>query len=101
MGSDSVISTRDICRDFRKNPTEAEALLWESLRNRQIFKLKFRRQYPIEGFILDFYCPEVKLGIEIDGKFIWIMNKKCTTWNGQISSKKWVFPSSGFGIQKY
>ena len=68
MGSDSVISTRDLCRDVRKNPTEAEALLWENLRNRQIFKLKFRRQYPIEGLFLDFYCPEVKLGVEIDGE---------------------------------
>jgi len=67
MGSDSDFSTREICRSFRKNPTKAEALLWDSLRNRSIGK-KFRRQYPTEGFILDFYCPELKICIEIDGQ---------------------------------
>ena len=67
MGSDSDFSTREICRSFRKNPTKAEALLWESLRNRRLGN-KLRRQYPIEGYIIDFYCPELKIFIEIDGQ---------------------------------
>ncbi len=57
-------------RELRKNQTEAEELLWQLLRNRQLNNLKFRRQHPLKaGFILDFYCAEVKLGIEIDGGY--------------------------------
>lgn len=58
----------EFARNMRKSPTGAEALLWTNLRNKKINGLKFRRQHPVEGFILDFYCNEVKLGIEIDGK---------------------------------
>lgn len=54
-------------REMRKNPTEAENLLWENLRNKKLGGLKFRRQQPMEGFILDFYCHEVKLGVEVHG----------------------------------
>lgn len=57
-------------RDLRKNLTNSEEILWELLRNRQIDNLKFRRQHPLEeGYILDFYCHEVKLGIELDGGY--------------------------------
>lgn len=55
------------CRELRKNPTKAEALLWEHLRRKQIKGIKIRRQHPLAGFILDFYCVEVRLGIELDG----------------------------------
>ncbi|MBN1294788.1 MAG: endonuclease domain-containing protein [Candidatus Latescibacteria bacterium] len=54
-------------REFRKNPTISEKLLWNELRNRLFMDLKFRRQYIIDGYILDFYCPELNLAIEIDG----------------------------------
>ncbi len=54
-------------REFRKFPTKAEKMLWEALRKRQFLNLKFRRQHVIEGFILDFYCPSLKFGIELDG----------------------------------
>ena len=57
-------------RELRKNQTEAEELLWQLLRNRQLNDLKFRRQHPLKaGFILDFYCAEVKLGLEVDGGY--------------------------------
>jgi very-short-patch-repair endonuclease len=55
------------CREMRKNPTKAEALLWEHLRKKQVKGLKIRRQHPICGFIIDFYCVEARLGIELDG----------------------------------
>jgi very-short-patch-repair endonuclease len=45
----------------------AEKMVWEILRNRRFNNYKFRRQHVVEGFILDFYCHELKLGIEIDG----------------------------------
>jgi len=54
-------------RKLRKNPTPAEAALWEHLRNDQLNGLKFRRQHPISGFILGFYCKKARLGIELDG----------------------------------
>ena len=47
--------------------TDAEALLWRLLRNRRIAGAKFRRQHPIGRYILDYYCVENKLGIELDG----------------------------------
>lgn len=55
------------CRELRKNPTKAEAILWVRLRNRQLLGYKFRWQHPVVGFILDFYCPEANLAIEVDG----------------------------------
>ncbi|MBC8555194.1 MAG: endonuclease domain-containing protein [Candidatus Brocadiales bacterium] len=55
------------CRFLRKNQTDAESKLWSLLRNRQLAKVKFRRQFPIDRYILDFYSPEYKLGIEADG----------------------------------
>ena len=47
--------------------TQPEITLWSRLKNRQLLKYKFRRQYSVGPFILDFYCPELKLAIEIDG----------------------------------
>ncbi len=54
-------------RGLRKNQTDAERILWNALRNRQLYGMKFRRQYSIGNYILDFYSPEYKLGIEADG----------------------------------
>jgi very-short-patch-repair endonuclease len=55
------------CRYLRKNQTNAERKLWLLLRNRQLAKVKFRRQFPVDRYILDFYSPEYQLGIEADG----------------------------------
>jgi very-short-patch-repair endonuclease len=55
-------------RELRKNMTSAEKKLWSVLKNRKEFKLKFRRQHPFDIFILDFYCHEIKLAIEVDGE---------------------------------
>lgn len=53
---------------MRTNPTDAELLLWENVRNKQL-GFVFRRQHPIgDRYILDFYCHEAKLGIELDGE---------------------------------
>ena len=54
-------------RNLRKNQTESETLLWSKLRSRQLSGFKFRRQHPIGHYILDFYCTEAHLAIEIDG----------------------------------
>ncbi len=57
----------DKCRDLRKNQTDAEQKLWSLLRNRQLAGVKFRRQFSVGSYILDFYCPEYGIGIEADG----------------------------------
>jgi len=54
-------------RVLRKNQTEAEQLLWEKLRGRRLQKLRFRRQHPFPPYIVDFYCAERDLVIELDG----------------------------------
>jgi len=53
-------------RNMRKNSTKAEEYLWEYLRFDQL-GVRFRRQHPLRGRILDFYCDKARLGIEIDG----------------------------------
>lgn len=54
-------------QDLRKKSTFLEKIVWSKIRNRQIENCKFRRQYSIGRYIVDFYCPEKKLVIEIDG----------------------------------
>jgi very-short-patch-repair endonuclease len=54
-------------RTLRRNATDAEAVLWYELRNRQIGGFKFRRRHPCGPYIVDFYCAERKLAIELDG----------------------------------
>jgi len=54
-------------REMRGKMTDAEALLWKLIRNRHIADAKFRRQHPVGRYILDFYCVEQKLAIELDG----------------------------------
>ncbi len=54
-------------REMRGRMTDAEALLWMLLRNRHIAGAKFRRQHPVGRYILDYYCVEKKLAIELDG----------------------------------
>jgi len=58
---------RNKARNLRKNQTPAESLLWSKLRSRQLSGFKFRRQHPLDRYILDFYCSEAHLAIEIDG----------------------------------
>ncbi|MDD4179952.1 MAG: DUF559 domain-containing protein [Candidatus Margulisbacteria bacterium] len=58
---------KQFARQLRKDQTSTEEKVWDILRDRRLFNLKFRRQHVIEGFVVDFYCPEHKLVIEIDG----------------------------------
>ena len=57
----------DLTRRFRSNMTGQETRLWSRLRARQLQGLKFRRQHGIGPYIVDFYCPEQSLVIEVDG----------------------------------
>ena len=59
--------TKQIARALRKRLTDAERLLWRHLRNRELGGWKFRRQYPVGPFIVDFICVEKNVVIEVDG----------------------------------
>ena len=59
--------TRERARQLRKNPTDAERLLWRKLRFWQLDGLKFRRQQPLGRYIVVFICLEKRLVIEVDG----------------------------------
>ena len=54
-------------RDLRRNMTKAEQLLWKQIRSEQIGGTKFRRQFSIGRFIVDFYACKIKLVVEVDG----------------------------------
>jgi very-short-patch-repair endonuclease len=56
-----------LAKALRKNMTLSEVLLWEVLKNKQMMGYDFDRQRPIDEFIVDFYCKDLMLAIEIDG----------------------------------
>lgn len=58
---------RQRARELRAEPTPSEARLWQALRNRAAGGLKFRRQVPFGSYIVDFYCAEKRLVVEVDG----------------------------------
>src|SRR6202163_2435326 len=58
---------RSFAKKMRSEPTDAEAAMWRLLRHRRLALFKFRRQVPLQGFILDFVCFEKRMIIEIDG----------------------------------
>src|SRR5690349_5986551 len=59
---------RDRARGLRRDMTPAESHLWEAIRAKQCDGLRFLRQHPIGPYVLDFYCAEKQLAIEVDGE---------------------------------
>ncbi|MBE9198057.1 endonuclease domain-containing protein [Nodularia sp. LEGE 06071] len=59
---------KPFARQMRTEPTLSEKQLWQRLKNKQLLGFKFRRQQVIDRFIVDFYCQEIKLVIEVDGE---------------------------------
>jgi very-short-patch-repair endonuclease len=55
-------------KSLRNNSTAAEASLWNILKDKQVGGLKFRRQHSVGKYILDFYCPEIRLSVELNGE---------------------------------
>jgi len=58
---------KPLARRMRREPTPAEHRLWQRLRRKQILGFRFRRQHAIDRFIVDFYCAEAHLVVEVDG----------------------------------
>ncbi len=67
LHNNSKGSTYENAKFLREFKTKAEDKLWQNLRNRQLNNLKFRRQHPFGEYVLDFYCHEIKLCVEVDG----------------------------------
>ncbi len=65
FGADKEIMRR--AKSLRRKQTPSEERLWQVLRNGNINGSKFRRQHPLSYYIVDFYCHELKLVIEVDG----------------------------------
>lgn len=57
----------NVARELRARQTDTEQLMWSLLRAKRFDGFKFRRQHPMCGYVLDFYCPKYKLNIELDG----------------------------------
>jgi len=60
-------SLKPIARQLRQNLTLAEVLLWDQLKRGQMLNYDFDRQKPLDNYIVDFYCKDLMLAIEIDG----------------------------------
>jgi very-short-patch-repair endonuclease len=58
---------KDTRRELRTRGTPAEAALWRALKNRQLGGRRFRRQFSVGRYVLDFYCPAERLAVELDG----------------------------------
>ena len=58
---------KSLRQKLRKDMPTAEVILWSELQGRRLLDLKFRRQYGIGRYVVDFYCPKLKLVIEVDG----------------------------------
>jgi very-short-patch-repair endonuclease len=79
-------------KQLRRTMPEAEVILWSQLKNRQVSGIKFRRQYSIGKYIVDFYCAKKKLAIEIDGDSHYMLNAR----ERDEERQQWI---EQFGIQ--
>ena len=59
---------RDRARGMRKQPSQAERIVWDIVRDRRVLGAKFRRQHPIASYIADFACIDARLIVEVDGR---------------------------------
>jgi very-short-patch-repair endonuclease len=69
---------KDFAKELRNNSTKSEIILWLKLKGKQMYGYDFHRQKPIDNYILDFFCYELMLGIEVDGyshEFLQVFNK--------------------------
>lgn len=58
---------KEFARELRNNSTKAEIILWQKLKRKQMYGYDFHRQKPLDNYIVDFFCHELMLAIEVDG----------------------------------
>lgn len=78
---------KELARKLRNNSTKAENVLWLCLKGKQMCSYDFHRQKPIDNFILDFFCHELMLGIEVDG---YTHCFEDTFVKDDLKEKKWI-----------
>ena len=61
------LKLKELARDLRNNSTKSEVILWLKLKGKQMYGYDFHRQKPIDNYIVDFFCHELMLAIEVDG----------------------------------
>jgi very-short-patch-repair endonuclease len=76
-------------RTLRKDQTFAEKVLWNYLRNRELLNTKFRRQYSVDEYVIDFYSPELNLAIELDGEIHELPEVKAKDFTRERHIKKY------------
>jgi very-short-patch-repair endonuclease len=86
--------TLAFARDLRRNPTDAEKVLWRELRAKRFIKYKFRRQQPLGPFIVDFVCLQRRLIIEADG------GHHARTVEEDLARTRWL-ESQGFRLMRF
>ena len=86
----------NLARKLRKKQTPQEVMIWARLRNRQFHNLKFRRQYTIDKYIVDFVCLDKKLIIELDG---WQHKEKFC--GDRESERAEILESQGYKIVRF
>ncbi|MFE0019307.1 endonuclease domain-containing protein [Mesorhizobium sp. NPDC059054] len=86
-------SRRGFARSMRADATKAENILWQALRNRQLDGLKFKRQVPLDGYILDFVCFEARLIVEVDG------SQHADSQRDIVRDRH--FEKQGFGVRRF
>ncbi len=67
MHYNASLEIQQKAKELRKTETDSEKLLWQKLKSKQLLGYKFRRQHPISQFIVDLYCHDLRLIIEVDG----------------------------------
>ena len=82
-----------IARELRQRPTPNERIAWSLLRRRGVLGLKFRRQHVVCGFIVDFYCPTLRLVLELDG-----IHHAHQTQLGYDTARTAVLESRGYSV---
>ena len=82
-------SRTSLARNLRSEPAAAERKMWSKLRNRRFLGLKFRRQVPIDRFVVDFVCLDTKLIIEVDGAAADTMRTKVLESLGYLVQRFW------------
>lgn len=84
-------------RQLRKNSTPAECTLWKLLKGKHIDGMSFRRQYSVDRYIIVFYCPQLKLGIELDGDYHYYGGAK----ENDIDREKFLLQYYGINIIRF
>ncbi len=82
-----------LARNMRRDPTPAERHAWSLIRNRRILGLKFRRQHVLHGFIVDFYCAELHLVLELDGT-----HHRDPTWASYDAARTACLSATGYRV---